>query len=329
MPELYCVSKKFLLGLIVVMSLSGCKNPFYWVVPARRVFASVPAAKKIFELDKDGLRSTWGQVWFDVAPGRMAYSTVRKELLVLLPEARTMAVVAPNTYQILDRMATTGKSSDVAVSSDGNWAYVVNPEEKTVVRLDLRGRKVDKPLTYASSTFAPIAVATHPSKPDDAYVLSASGSISVIRGGVQDAFTAVLSGAVRPLRIVAGTQQDLFVTDIGGTSIFRLTDPEAPKVQKIDLGTTGPSGLAAAPDGTLYVTIPAGNKVLKVVGGVPTTYATGGQSPGAVVADSTGVYIANEGSNQIVGMIIQAGKLYDPREIDILPGPPLDLASVE
>ncbi len=320
-----------LAALVLVAALSGfisgCKNPLYWVWPARKLFVSVTAARKIFELDRAGPRSTWAQVWLDSGPTRLEFAKKRGTLFALLPEARALAEISPDTYQVITTLSTQGKSSDLAISGDELWAYALNPEDRTVVRIDLRGARVERTISYADTDSPPTAIGSHPSKPDDLYVVTASGSVSVARAGLRGAVFSV-GKTVKPARVVAGRKGELYVVDGGGTSLFRITDPDTPKVEAFDLLLLGGS-CAAGADGTIYATAPTAHKVVRIGADQQRMpFAVGGQTPRAIAVDADGVYVANEGSNQVIIMRLKDGKLHEPEVLDSLPGPPADMVVV-
>lgn len=308
--------------------LAGCKNPLYWVWPARKLFVSVTSARKIFELDRAGPRSTWAQIWLDSGPTRLEVARERGSLFALLPEARAVAEVSPHTYQVIGTLSTQGRSTDLAISADNLWAYALNPDERTVVRLDLERQRVERTLSYADAGAAPVAIGTHPTRADELYVVTASGSVSVVIGGLKGSSFSI--GAVgKPSRVVPGPRGELYVVDGAGTNLYRITDAPGsatPRVEAFGLALLGGSCVAGA-DGTIYATAPGANKLVRL--GTDQSRApfdVGGQTPRAVVADEAGVYVANEGSNQVVKMEIKGGKLYEPVVVDTLPGPPVDLA---
>ncbi len=315
-------------ALLAILALGGCKNPLYWAWPARKLFVAVPATRKIFELDRSGLRSTWGQIWLDSGATRLAYARKRGVLYALLPEAKGLAEISPDTFAVQYTYGTQGRSTDLAISGDENYAYVLNPEERAVVRMELATRKVLAPMYYADTDFVPVAIAAHPAKPDDLYVVSASGSVSVAQGGTKGAFFITLGNVTRASRIVQGRRNDLYVIDAVGTNLYRITEPDSSKVEAFALNLQGGSA-AAGTDGTVYVTAPAANKLVTLTTSQERlSFDVKSQTPRAVVADADGVYIATEGSNQVVAMQIKGGRLTDPQVVDSLPGPPVDMIAV-
>jgi len=316
------------LALLAAAILGGCKNPLYWAWPARKLFVAVPTSRKIFELDRYGLRSTWGQIWLDSGATRIAYSKKRGTLFALMPEARGLAEISPDTYQVLYTYSTQGKSADLALSGDESHAYVLNPDERAVVRIELATRKVLQPMFYTDGDFVPVAIAAHPAKPDDLYVASASGSISVAQAGTKGAFFISLPGVGKVGRIVPGRKSDLYVVDALGTNLYRITEPDSAKIETFSLTLQGGSATAGG-DGTVYVTAPGANKLVAIgADRNRNTFDVRAQTPRAVVADSAGVYIATEGSNQVLAMQIIGGRLTDPQVMDSLPGPPVDMVAV-
>lgn len=326
------VSRRTLTAFAALVALSaalaGCKNPLYWVWPTSKLFVSVTSARKVFELDRSGPRSTWAQVWLESGPTRLEVAKKRGTLFALLPEARAVAEISPHTYQVAGTLSTQGRSTDLAISADNLWAYALNPDDRTVVRLDLTRQRVERTISYADSASPPVAIGAHPTRADELYVVMASGSVSVASGGLKGTSFSV-GQTFKPTRVVAGPKGELYVVDAGGTSLFRITDNAGsvtPKVEAFDLALLGGS-CAAGPDGSIYATAPTANKLVRI--GADQTRApfdVGGQTPRAVAADATGVYVANEGSNQIVKMDLRSGKLYEPLVVDSLPGPPVDLA---
>ncbi|MBU6427804.1 MAG: hypothetical protein KGR26_02220 [Cyanobacteria bacterium REEB65] len=320
----------WLAGLPVLLA-AGCANPLYWFVQPQKLYVSVSTTHALYVLDRAGLRSTWEQVWLQDTPDRMAYVPSRKELLVLEPAAKAVAIVSPNSNSVVASVGTAGAGTDLGVSSDGRYAYVADSTDDTVVCIDLQTDAIHKTFSYAGESFQPVAVAGSPANPSDAFVVSSTGRVSVIHGDVQDYTTFNLPGAVKPARIVAGTHRDLYVTDGGAPSLFHIANPNSPAATQIPLeGAQGsPYGAAIGPDGTVYVSFPQGGQLLTIApGGQETPFDVGGSSPRAIAADSQGVYIANEGSNDVVAMTLQGTTLLAPRVMDTLPGPPVDLLAI-
>ncbi len=324
--------KGAVLAAAIALALAGCESPLYWFVQPKKLYVAVSTTHALYVLDRGGLRSTWQQVWLSDAPTRLAYVPGRDEILALEPAARAVAVISPQSNSVTATVGTSGQGTDLTVSADGNDAFVADSTDATVTRINLANLTVDKIFSYAGSNFVPVAIAANPAAASDVYVVSSTGQVSVIRGDIQDATSFALPGAVKPARIVAGPAQDMYVTDSGAPYLFHITDPSNPQAEQIPISGAGgnPYDLAIAPDGTVYLTIPDSGKVIKLVESShsETPYDTGGSSPKAIVADSAGIYIANEDSNQVVAMTFSGTDLLEPQIMDTLPGPPVDLLSI-
>jgi hypothetical protein len=317
----------WLLLALAALSTTACKNPLYWVWPAKKLFVSVTASRKIFELDRAGPRSTWGQIWLDSGPTRLVYARGRGTLFALLPEAKAVAEVSPDAFNVVQTLSTLGRSTDLAISVDESWAYALNPDDRAVVRIDLKARKVERTIAFTEGDFVPAAIAAHPAKADDIYVASASGSVSIIQAGLKGP-SLPLGAATKISRVVPARSVGLLAIDSGGTKVFRFTEADASKVEALELLVQGGSAVETS-DGTIFATAPAANKVVRIgADRSRQSFDVGGQVPRAMAADTDGVYIANEGSNQVVRMKLEKGRLHDPEVIDSLPGPPADMVAL-
>lgn len=312
--------------------LAGCENPLYWFVQPRKLYVAVSSTHALYVEDRGGLRSTWQQVWLSDAPTRLAYVPSRDEILALEPSARAVQVISEQSNSVVATVGTSGQGTDLTVSSDGADAFVADSTDETVTRINLQTLQVDKTFSYTASNFVPVAIAGHPTRASDVYVVSSTGLVSVIRGDVQDATSFQLTGAQKPSRIVAGINQDFYVTDSGSSYLYHITNPDNPTVDQIPLSAAGGSAYSAAvaPDGTVYLSIPSADKIDEIAETSHTEvpYDSGGSSPEGIAADSSGVYIANEGSNQVAAMVFSGSDLLQPQIMDTLPGPPVDILAI-
>jgi DNA-binding beta-propeller fold protein YncE len=96
------------------------------------------------------------------------------------------------------------------------------------------------------------------------------------------------------LRRVSSSGALTTLTDTG--SFARVDDAGDPVAQLADI-----SGVAATPDGTLFVSIPGSGAVLRSDGDAPAPYATGLGRPEGLALDRSGnLYVADSGTDQVL-----------------------------
>ena len=324
--------KAMLLTLLALLVLGGCRNPWYLIVQPARLWVSVPAQRRIYELDREGLRTTLGSVGLEAAPGRLAWSSATRQVVAVLPEARAVTLIDPDTFRIVRTAGIQGTGQDVAVSSSGLTAFVLLPDDKAVALVNLRDGTVRRMNLPGSAR--PVVLASPKVSREEAWVVSEDGRIDVVSDGSLQASTTPLSQLQRPLRALADAQGGIVLLDGPSSTLIRLSAPRGDSATRQGIGGVSgggaPADCALAPDGSAGITFPdAGRMVRLEPDGKNLAYATGANGCRAIVADARGFHVAHEAGNQVFSLTWSGSTLLAARLVDTLPGPPVAMIALD
>lgn len=322
-----------LLLITLALALTGCRNPLYLVAQAARMWVSVPSERRIYELDREGLRSTHGQVWLEASATRLAWSPVMRQVVAIQPESRSVALVDAGLLRVSRNVGVGGTPVDVAISTSGMTAHVLLAEERAVALVDLRSGKVQR-VALSPSGAKPAVLACPRQAQDESWIVAEDGRIEIVREGALQPAGTPLSGSVKPFRAVTDAAGGIVLLDTGRAALVRLPSARGDSATLVSIGTvTGggqPADMAVAPDGKAAVTFPdAGRVVILEADGRSQSYASGAPGARAVVADARGFHVAHEGPNQVFALTWSGSTLLAARWVDTLPGPPVAAVALD
>lgn len=318
---------------VLILLTAGCRNPIYLLAQPARLWVSVPAQRRIFELDREGLRSTLGQVWLEAGATRMAWSPVMRQVVAIQPEARSVAIVDAGTLRVTRTVGVGGSPSDVAIATSGLTAHVLLPDERAVALVDLRSGRIQR-VALSPSGARPAVLACPRQAQDESWIVAEDGRLEIVRDGALQAAPVPVTGTIRPVRAVPDSNGGVVLLDTGRAALVRLASARGDSATLVSIGTvTGggqPADLAVAPDGKAAVSFPdAGRIVLIETDGRSQSYASGANGARSLVADARGLHVAHEGPNQVFALTWSGSTLLAARWVDTLPGPPVAAVALD
>ncbi len=224
------------------------------------------------------------------------------------PVELTVSLENPDTSHSPLGQATSGPpifagsplNRPAAAAYDSTGAlFVVNQGNRNILKLtpDAGGQYTSE-VWYTLPSPNSHAMAIDAS--DNLYVVNGSSSISRLTPARE--YSTIVTGVPQSGIAIDPSGAMYVSTGSGSTPLYRVDAVSGTATPFVGSGFSSPVGVAAAMDGTLFVTNSIGNSVARVSPtGVVTTYVTGLNAPKGVVVDSGGnLLIANSGTNSIV-----------------------------
>ncbi|MEB3299375.1 MAG: hypothetical protein VKO21_07815 [Candidatus Sericytochromatia bacterium] len=319
--------------LLCALLVAGCRNPWYLIAQPARLWVAVPSQRRLFELDREGLRTTLGQVFLEASPARLAWSPMMRQVVALMPEARSAAIIDPGLLRVVQTVGVGGTPVDVGVPEGASSAHVLLADDRAVAVIDLRTGRVRR-VALSPTGGKPAVLACPRNGQDESWILAEDGRIEVVRDGMLQQPGVPIPGIQRPVRMVPDRQIGVAVLDAARSTLVRLNAARGDAATSVGIGSvTGgglPADLAIAPDGKVGITFPdAGRLVVMEPDGRSQAYVSGASGARALVADARGFHVAHEGPNQVFSLTWSGTTLLAARWVDTLPGPPVALATLD
>jgi DNA-binding beta-propeller fold protein YncE len=202
---------------------------------------------------------------------------------------------------------TVGSDSDaLAITPNGQTAYVVSPDNNSVTPVDLATGTAGTPITVP----VPTSIAITPNG-QTAYVTSGQNSVVPITLATGTAGTAIPAGT-NPVGIaITPNGATAYVTDNGNSTVTPITLATGTAGTPITVGPN-PTGIAITPDGTMaYVTDKGHGEVtpITLATGTAGTPITVGAQPKAIAITPNGAtaYVTNTSSAFVSAIALATG----------------------